>query len=125
MTNNKKENHKKNYNRHISSNKVKYLRNKNNLKQSELAERTNISLSTVKKIESGGSIPRTDTLIKLCTFFNVSADYLLSLDENSKGTDEIYDISLNPKDYLYVEGLTSKEIDYIKNTIKFIKSIKR
>lgn len=47
----------------------------------ELAEKTNMARSTICEIARGSFPPATKTLIKLCEFFECSADYLLGIDD--------------------------------------------
>lgn len=52
----------------------------NNFEQyevTELAEKLGVQKSRVSMWETNGTIPRNDTLLKLCDFFNVTAVYLL------------------------------------------------
>ena len=58
-------------------NRIKMLRKKNNLNQTELGEIVGLSYGAIGAIESGRNDPSTDTIIKLSNFFKVSADYLL------------------------------------------------
>lgn len=58
-------------------NRIKLLRKKNNLNQTELGEIVGLSYGAIGAIESGRNDPSTDTIIKLSNFFKVSADYLL------------------------------------------------
>lgn len=67
--------------------RLKYLRKKHNLKQSDLAKVLNISDSAIGLYEQGRRNPDKDTLIALSKYFNVSVDYLLGL--------EIIDIDAN------------------------------
>lgn len=57
------------------------LRNERNLSQQQLADSIGISQSTIAKIEVNRNEATGSTLKKLSKFFNVSADYLLELDE--------------------------------------------
>ena len=57
--------------------RLRELRKKEKLTMQELAEKLNISQSTVSLYESGKRHPDSDTLKKIAKFFNVSIDYLL------------------------------------------------
>lgn len=59
--------------------KLTYLRNSNDLSQSELAKKLNISRSSIGMFESNARIPTTDTLIRYAQFFDVSLDDLLGI----------------------------------------------
>ncbi|MBQ9991552.1 MAG: helix-turn-helix transcriptional regulator [Lachnospiraceae bacterium] len=60
--------------------RIKELREKNNLTQSELARRLNITRSSVNAWEMGISIPSTEKIVDLCLLLHTSSDYLLGLD---------------------------------------------
>ena len=59
--------------------KIKMLRNANNMTQSELARKLNITRSSVNAWEMGISIPSTTFIVELAQLFRVSTDYLLGL----------------------------------------------
>ncbi len=59
--------------------KIKKLRMAIGLSQEQLSESLEISVKSIQRYEAGKSRPDTHTLIKLATFFDVSADYLLGL----------------------------------------------
>lgn len=58
-------------------NKIKNLREKNNLSQKELAKILNIANSTLSQYESDVRVPSDDIKILIADYFNVSLDYLL------------------------------------------------
>ena len=60
--------------------KFKNLRKKNNLLQSDIAKKINVSASTIGMWEQGRNQPDNDSLIKIANIFNVSTDYLLDND---------------------------------------------
>lgn len=62
--------------------KLKKLRKDNKLTQKETAQELNITERNYQHYEAGTQKPSFDGLINLCTFFNVSADYLLGLTDN-------------------------------------------
>lgn len=57
---------------------IKKLRNQNNICQSELAKKLNVSCQTVSKWEKGNSYPDITTLPMIADFFNVTIDALFS-----------------------------------------------
>ena len=59
--------------------KIKMLRNANNMTQSELARKLNITRTSVNAWEMGISIPSTTFIVELAQLFRVSTDYLLDL----------------------------------------------
>ena len=62
------------------SDKLKELRLRNNVSQKQIADGTGVAESQYQKYEYGKTKPNFEYIIKLCQFFNVSADYLLCLD---------------------------------------------
>jgi len=75
--------------------KIKILREKKGITQSELANRLGITRSGVNAWEMGISIPSTQYIILLAKFFDVSTDYLLDIPQTAT---------------ISVEGLTEREI---------------
>lgn len=60
--------------------RLKQLRLKKGMSQSELGKIINVSPSTIGMYEQERRIPEVTTLKKLASFFNVSIDYLLGND---------------------------------------------
>lgn len=59
------------------SKKLKELRIKNNLTQTDLGEKIYLSRTTISKYEQGKMEPDIDTIIELSNIFKVSIDELL------------------------------------------------
>ena len=59
------------------SEKLYSLRKKNGLSQEQLAERLNVSRQAISKWESGISVPESEKLVVISSYFNVSVDYLV------------------------------------------------
>lgn len=57
--------------------KIKLLRRKRKLTQSQLANELNVSAQAVSKWEKGLSYPDIETIIKISELFGVTTDYLL------------------------------------------------
>lgn len=66
------------------NNNLKKIRIEKNLKQKELAKLLNLDHSQISKIETGKSDLTGKIIKKICQLFNVSADYLLGLNEKNK-----------------------------------------
>ena len=64
--------------------KIRDLREDNDLKQRQLAEYLNCSQQVYSNYELGQRDIPTDILIKLANFYNVSIDYLLGQTKNPK-----------------------------------------
>lgn len=60
--------------------RLKYLREKEKMYQSELADKLNLAPSTISMYERGDRDPDTSTLAKIAEIFNVTTDYLLGRD---------------------------------------------
>ena len=65
----------------VFSQKIKELRLDKNLSQNKLAQTLGLSNKTISHYESGYCEPSLDTLINICRHFNISADYLLGLED--------------------------------------------
>lgn len=59
--------------------RLKELRNENNLSAKKLAQILNVSDSTVIRWEKEEIVPSIEHLKNIAQFFNVSSDYLLGL----------------------------------------------
>lgn len=61
--------------------RIKEIRQEKGLTQSQLAEMLSTTRSTVGKYEREEIQLTVDTIIKICKVFEVSADYLLGLED--------------------------------------------
>ena len=82
--------------------KIKFLREKSGLTQTDLSKKLGITRSGVNAWEMGLSIPSTQYVVALATLFKVSTDYLLGLTTTSS---------------VSVEGLNDREIASIVEII--------
>jgi len=64
--------------------KLKDLRKSHGLNQKQVAEKLGITSATVSAYELGKKYPSLDILIKICTIFDVSSDFLLGLSDSMK-----------------------------------------
>lgn len=106
--------------------RLKELRLKSKLKQSELGEKIGVSASTIGMYEQGRRFADQSTLIKLAEYFNVTTDYLLghtktsySVNANIPGMSSIvcedtsiYDILDEKKDIKSLEDMNK----FLENT---------
>ena len=92
------------------SDRIKYLREKNNLTQSELARKLNVTRSSVNAWEMGVSVRSTALIVDVAKLFHVSSDYLLGIKESST-----LDISL----------LSDKETMIVYELVQYFKSLKQ
>ncbi len=115
--------------------RLKAERKKNNITQTQLAEKLYLDRSSISKYESGKQIPETPTLEKLADFFDVSIDYLLgktdirNYEDNSSLNSINENLSTNGLKTLAAhfdeEQFTQDDLDDIENFIKFIISKKK
>ena len=61
--------------------KMKNLREDHDLTQGQLGEKLNMTQRKISYIENDKYEPSIDDIKTICTFFNVSADYMLGLSE--------------------------------------------
>lgn len=61
--------------------KLKKARKKANLSQEKVAEILNVARSNISKYENGKLEPNIQTIRQFCKIYNVSADYLLGIEE--------------------------------------------
>ena len=59
--------------------KVRGLREDQNLSQTELGKALNMTQRKVSYIECGKYEPSIEDIVSICAFFDVSADYLLNI----------------------------------------------
>lgn len=64
--------------------KIQYLRESRNLTQKQVAEQLNIKQQQYARYEKGVNEIPVHHLKNLCSFFEVSADYILGLPKNLK-----------------------------------------
>ena len=65
--------------------RLKLLRDRNGLKQSELAEAVGLAQTSIGNYERGDRTPDSEAILKFCEYFKVSADYLLGLKASPQG----------------------------------------
>ena len=87
--------------------RIKQLRLSNNMTQSELAKKLNITRSSVNAWEMGISTPSTTYIVELAQLFHVSTDYLLGLSDN---------VSLD------ISHLTEKEIQIVYYLVQYFRT---
>lgn len=88
---------------------IKTLRKKNNLSQSSLTKKLNVTRSSVNAWEMGISVPSTALIVKLAKLFQVSTDYLLGIKESAT---------------LDISALNEKETMILYELIGYFKSLK-
>ena len=86
--------------------KIKMLREQNNLTQAQLAKALGISRSAVNAYEQSISIPSTQYIVELARLFKVSTDYLLGLDSTTT---------------VSVGGLSEKDVEVVYTLIQHLR----
>ena len=86
--------------------KIKMLREKRGITQSELAKQLGLTRAGVNAWEMGISVPSTQYVVELALFFKVSTDYLLDLKETAT---------------VSVEGLDDREISSVVEIINCLR----
>lgn len=81
------------------ANRLKYLRQKTNLTQADLAMKIGVARTTYAMYEQAKREPDTDVLLKIADFFEVSLDYLLGRTDSVFSTSQKFD-SLNEINHL-------------------------
>ena len=61
--------------------RIKELREKNNMTQTDLAKRLGVTRSSVNAWEMGISIPTTEKIVDLCLVLHSTSDYILGLEK--------------------------------------------
>ena len=61
--------------------KLKELREDKNLSQAQLAKEIGVNHRTISSYERGTREPDIDTIKKLCKFFDITAGYLLGIED--------------------------------------------
>ncbi|MBS5659846.1 MAG: helix-turn-helix transcriptional regulator [Clostridiales bacterium] len=92
------------------ANKIKMLRERHNLTQSDLAKKLGLTRSGVNAWEMGISVPSTQYIVELAALFGVSTDYLLDIEKEK---------SIN------INGLSEKEVGMIIELVEYFKQNKQ
>lgn len=90
-------------------NRIKQLREERDIKQRELAKLLGVEISAISKLELGRVPLRDEYIIKLARFFNVSTNYLLGMETDTKRLLPVLGTVKAGYNYLAQENI----IDYI------------
>ncbi|WP_018931330.1 helix-turn-helix domain-containing protein [Gracilibacillus lacisalsi] len=95
--------------------RLKQCREKNDLRQNEVAKKIGVRNNTLSSYESGKRTPDYETLNKLADLYDVSIDYLINGSSRKKEAES------ENLFFFDMEGLTEEEIDDIKRHIDYVK----
>lgn len=98
--------------------KIRNLREGLELSQQEAANHIGCSSKVLSNYELDKREPDFETLIKLCDFYNVTADYLLNRTENPKYFKEMV---LNSESEILLYYFDKLPTQYKKDVIRFAK----
>ena len=102
--------------------RLKELREQRRLNQEALAQKLNVSQSTISAYEIGERVPDLETLIAIANFFDVSLDYLAGLSD-LKHPIKQSDLSLDELEHLHVyQQLSNVDKEKIKAYIDGLQS---
>lgn len=95
------------------------LRKEAGLSQEKLGEILHLSDSTIGSYETGRRFPDTSTIIALCNYFHVSADYMLDLTNIRRSAkDVIQDSELAE----LIDSFPEEYKRYLKDTLRAYKT---
>lgn len=101
--------------------RIKFLRNKANLTQKELADRLNLTRSALSLYELGKRDPDTETIGLFADFFNVSVDYLLGRTDVPSQSMVIKEEKQNNPLLDKIESLNDESKKDLEQYIQFLK----
>ena len=84
--------------------RLKNLRQQHHLTQTQVANRLNLSKTSISGYENNVKTPSQDVLIKLAGLYRVSTDYLLGLDD----------------EMISVEGLTRQQRRLVEELVRML-----
>ena len=85
--------------------RLKNLRQQHHLTQTQVANRLNLSKTSISGYENNVKTPSQDVLIKLAGLYRVSTDYLLGLDD---------------EEMISVEGLTRQQRRLVEELVRML-----
>lgn len=96
------------------SNRIRELRNEQNLTLKELGEKVGLAPNTISQYETGDREPKLKTWIKLADFFDVPVSYLQGLDD-SRDVNRISFFKISSYDDVLEKCLSKKERDELSD----------
>ena len=86
--------------------RIKFLREKKEYTQTELAKKLGITRSSVNAWELGISVPSTQYIVELSNLFSVSTEYRLGVERTST---------------IDISGLTEKDMEMVYKLAEYLK----
>ncbi len=102
------------------SDRLKKLRDENNVSQFDLSNYLGISQQALSKWENEKTEPDNDSLVKIANYFNVSTDYLLGNSE-SKQIEKPYDNDLEKVLFSKAKDLSDEDKKAVLGIINALK----
>ena len=106
--------------------KIKFLREQQDMTLEELGNRVGVGKSTVRKWENGMiANMRRDKIAKIASALNCSPAYLMGWEDEEKIANQLYTVSNSPKVQQLVEvvsDMETKQIDKVIDYAEYIKS---
>ncbi len=99
--------------------KIKQLRKERGFSQTVLEQRSGVNSKLLSKYENGRIVPTADTLKKIATGLEISADYLLFDNVPKNGLSPLKDLELFEM-FQEVEGMDQENKKMIKNLINAV-----
>ncbi len=103
--------------------RIRILREENDITQNELGEKLSVSKTTISHYENDSRTPSIETLIQLADFFQVDLDYILGVE--SVGYSEKRSVQMSDEEIDFILELrrmmTYKKI--ISNPKKYVQAI--
>lgn len=90
----------------MTAERIKFLREQQQMTQTELAKRLGITRSSVNAWEIGISVPSTQYIVELAGLFHVSTDFLLGVDASLA---------------LPLSGLSEQDIQMVYRLLSYIR----
>lgn len=97
--------------------RLRELRKNAHLSQSDLASEIGVSSMAISQYELDNRFPDYETLIKICGFFNTSADYILSITSTDTPPMEDECLVVNCKNF------STEQIQTIKSLVRAFKNM--
>lgn len=108
--------------------KIRFFRKKKHITQAELAKELGVSSSAVGMYEQDRRTPDNETLLTICNFFGVTADYMLGNASSSTDVSSVLDEfnkKLTEQDVLMFDGqpLNEEEREQVYKAIEYVARI--